>query len=82
VCGADSRAAQQQITKQRDSDVIDRADLRQISGFTRISGADTAFTKMVINSRDAEPGALFVAIRGRRGGHDFIPDAIQRSATK
>ena len=39
-------------------------------------------SKVVIDSRQAGPGSLFIALRGeRRHGHDFIPDAVARGAT-
>lgn len=38
-------------------------------------------TGVVINSRDAAPGALFVALRGeRRDGHEYIADAVANGA--
>ena len=38
-------------------------------------------TSAVIDSRQATPGSLFVALRGeRRDGHDFVPDATTRGA--
>ena len=37
--------------------------------------------RAVIDSRQATPGSLFIALRGqRRDGHDFIADAIARGA--
>ncbi len=48
------------------------------------SGAhrDLRFARVVVDSREAGPGALFVALAGERtDGHRFIPDAIERGAT-
>ena len=36
---------------------------------------------IVYDSRKAEPGSLFVAIKGfHRDGHDFVPDAVKKGA--
>lgn len=37
-------------------------------------------TSVVVDSRRAGPGALFVALRGERDGHDFAADALARGA--
>lgn len=42
--------------------------------------AAAEFTTVSIDSRTLEPGALFVALRGERDGHTFVPDAISRGA--
>jgi UDP-N-acetylmuramoyl-tripeptide--D-alanyl-D-alanine ligase len=43
--------------------------------------AKTAIQAVTIDSRQAVPSSLFVALRGtHRDGHDFIPDAIARGA--
>jgi UDP-N-acetylmuramoyl-tripeptide--D-alanyl-D-alanine ligase len=41
---------------------------------------DDAITSVVIDSRVATDGALFVALRSVRDGHDFISDAIRAGA--
>jgi UDP-N-acetylmuramoyl-tripeptide--D-alanyl-D-alanine ligase len=41
---------------------------------------DDAITSVVIDSRVATDGALFVALQGVRDGHDFIEDAIRAGA--
>ena len=42
---------------------------------------DQELTEVVIDSRLAIPGSLFIALRGeRRDGHDFVPDALERGA--
>src|SRR4030042_5723104 len=41
----------------------------------------TLFKNVVIDSRQVEPGDLFVALHGeKRDGHDFIDHAIERGA--
>jgi UDP-N-acetylmuramoyl-tripeptide--D-alanyl-D-alanine ligase len=43
--------------------------------------ADRAFNRAVIDSRQVQPGDLFVALRGEhRDGHDFVHDALDRGA--
>ncbi len=40
------------------------------------------FSEIVIDSREAKPGALFVALRGERAdGHQYVDDALQRGAS-
>ncbi|HIC92743.1 MAG TPA: UDP-N-acetylmuramoyl-tripeptide--D-alanyl-D-alanine ligase [Anaerolineae bacterium] len=54
-----------------------------IEGLTgqRPSQMDRELTEVVIDSRLAIPGSLFIALRGeRRDGHDFVPDALERGA--
>jgi len=59
------------------------ADLFQVFTNTRPAGADTiAISKVVVDSRQAQSGSLFVAMQGEtRDGHDFILDALARGAT-
>ncbi len=38
------------------------------------------FSKFNIDSRLTEPGELFFAIKAKRDGHDFIPDAAEKGA--
>ena len=46
------------------------------------SGATAPFSAVVIDSREAQPGALFVALRGERtDGHRYVEDAVSRGAT-
>ncbi len=43
--------------------------------------AGREFTAVVIDSRQAAPGSLFVALRGeKQDGHDFVLDAFRRGA--
>ncbi len=47
---------------------------KQVSG--TLLGADAAFGRVSIDTRELDPGALFVAIPGERfDGNDFVPDA-------
>ena len=66
--------------------MITQADLgRLLAGHLR--GAPLApdmapISEIVIDSREAQPGALFVALRGEhRDGHQFTADAVRRGAT-
>lgn len=44
-------------------------------------GEDVTVSAVVVDSRVAEPGALFVAVRGEHAdGHDFVGDAFARGA--
>ncbi len=46
-----------------------------------VRGGDPVVTSVVTDSREAEPGALFFALRGdHRDGHDFVADALARGA--
>ncbi len=48
---------------------------------TRPRGLEQAISKTVVDSRQAEPGALFVALKGERAdGHDYVGDAFSRGA--
>lgn len=57
--------------------------LRQIEQATggRLYGEDVRLSSVVIDSREAKAGALYVAIRGERfDGHDFCEAAVQNGA--
>ena len=44
--------------------------------------SDEPFSEIVIDSREARPGALFVALRGDRAdGHQYVDDALDRGAS-
>ena len=61
----------------RFSELVQAAGIqpRQVSG-------DAAITRLTCDSREVEPGACFVAIRGHDAdGHDYIPAAIERGAS-
>ena len=47
----------------------------------RLPAGRCVFPRVVVDSREAGPGDLFVALRGEHhDGHDFIPDAVARGA--
>ena len=49
---------------------------------TCTGAGDTEITSVVIDSRKAQPGALFAALSGLQcDGHDFIDGALQRGAS-
>jgi len=51
------------------------------SGATPGSWIDQPITKVTIDSREAQPGALFIALRGERtDGHLYLQDAFDRGA--
>ena len=64
--------------------MISSDDLVRLLGELLLSHAQTSrepFTEVVVDSREARPGALFVALRGeRRDGHQFVDDALRRGA--
>jgi UDP-N-acetylmuramoyl-tripeptide--D-alanyl-D-alanine ligase len=57
-------------------------ELAAATGGAIVAGrADTTFASVTIDSRRLVPGALFVALRDARDGHDFVEDAFRRGAT-
>jgi UDP-N-acetylmuramoyl-tripeptide--D-alanyl-D-alanine ligase len=46
-----------------------------------VGSADAVVTSWAFDSRALEPGACFVALRGDRDGHEFVPDAFGAGAT-
>ena len=47
----------------------------------RLAGSDAAVSSVAVDSRAAERGSLFVAMRGDRSdGHEFVADAVARGA--
>jgi len=57
------------------------ADVVEALVGTRPDAPAQAITATVIDSREAQPGALFVAFEGERvDGHDFVGDAFSRGA--
>jgi UDP-N-acetylmuramoyl-tripeptide--D-alanyl-D-alanine ligase len=45
------------------------------------TGTEPAITAVVIDSREAKPGSLFVAFAGEQAnGHDYVPTAFKRGA--
>ncbi len=59
------------------------ADVHEVLTKQRPAGTPSAgITDVVIDSRLAKPGSLFVALQGEvRDGHEFIRDALERGAT-
>jgi UDP-N-acetylmuramoyl-L-alanyl-D-glutamate--2,6-diaminopimelate ligase len=52
---------------------------REVAGAAVGGGPDAQVDRVVQDSRQAAPGALFVAVRGRRAdGHDFAVEAARR----
>jgi UDP-N-acetylmuramoyl-tripeptide--D-alanyl-D-alanine ligase len=56
-------------------DLLDATGGRVIHGAVR---RDRAFVAGAFDSRVAEPGSVFFALRGERDGHDFVADAFAR----
>ena len=57
-------------------------ELAAATGGEIVAGrADTMFSSVSIDSRQLSLGALFVALRDTRDGHDFLADAFARGAT-
>ncbi|HSX19552.1 MAG TPA: UDP-N-acetylmuramoyl-tripeptide--D-alanyl-D-alanine ligase [Gammaproteobacteria bacterium] len=47
-----------------------------------LQGTDAVFTSISTDSRDLQPGALFIAIKGANfDGHEYVSEALQRGAT-
>jgi UDP-N-acetylmuramoyl-tripeptide--D-alanyl-D-alanine ligase len=58
------------------------ADLLEALTTQRPAWADTVITEAAVDSRQAIPGSLFVAVPGERSnGHDFIADAFAKGAS-
>jgi UDP-N-acetylmuramoyl-tripeptide--D-alanyl-D-alanine ligase len=57
------------------------ADLMEGLTGQRPPDLEQKLTDVIIDSRQARPGSLFVALKGERGdGHDFVADAFERGA--
>ncbi|HEX9645077.1 MAG TPA: UDP-N-acetylmuramoyl-tripeptide--D-alanyl-D-alanine ligase [Acidimicrobiia bacterium] len=57
------------------------ADVASATGGTVVGGASTTVVAVGTDSRNVEPGELFVAVRGDRyDGHDFVAAAISAGA--
>ena len=65
--------------------MISSNDLAQLLAELLLNQPDTsaeAFSEIVVDSREARPGSLFVALRGETlDGHQFVDDALQRGAS-
>ncbi|KAA0275862.1 MAG: UDP-N-acetylmuramoylalanyl-D-glutamyl-2, 6-diaminopimelate--D-alanyl-D-alanine ligase, partial [Chloroflexi bacterium] len=58
------------------------ADVLEALTSVRPPNASAVITEGAIDSRQAIPGSLFVAIPGENAdGHDFLPDAFRRGAS-
>ena len=57
------------------------SEIAAITGGQLLCGdPDTAVSSYSIDTRTLAPGALFVALRAERDGHDFVGDALDRGA--
>lgn len=56
------------------------AELATLVGGVAAGAPGARVTSYAIDSRTLHPGACFVALRGRRDGHDFVADAFARGA--
>ncbi len=56
------------------------AEVIRATGASFAGAADLAFTGVSIDTRSITPGALFVALRGVRDGHEFLREAAARGA--
>jgi murE/murF fusion protein len=68
------------------AEAITEREVRHLPGLARDAGSssivkDVAITRVVIDSRKALPGALYVAIKGEmHDGHDFCAKAVETGA--
>ena len=61
--------------------MISSRDLAQLLGLPDDGASTEPFTSIVIDSREAQPGSLFVALPGERSdGHLYVEDAVARGA--
>ncbi|MDQ6882902.1 MAG: UDP-N-acetylmuramoyl-tripeptide--D-alanyl-D-alanine ligase [Candidatus Dormibacteraeota bacterium] len=59
------------------SEVLEATNGRLIRG-----SADRPFAQLYVDSREVQPGGLFVALKGeQQDGHAYIPGALERGAT-
>jgi len=61
-----------------------RRDLQSVAAATGgvLHGESVSFGTVTSDTRNLEPGALYVALRGERfDGHDFVPEALARGAS-
>lgn len=59
---------------------ISAGEIARICG-SRLTGDDTIISSISTDSRDSQPGMLFVAIRGERlNGNQFVPSALENGA--
>jgi UDP-N-acetylmuramoyl-tripeptide--D-alanyl-D-alanine ligase len=55
-------------------------EIVRATGAAWSSSIERSFTGVSIDTRSIVPGALFVALRGLRDGHEFVPEAQRRGA--
>lgn len=57
-------------------------DVAEATAAAHVTGApDVGFHRVCLDSRQVQPGDLFVALRGQRAdGHDFVGEALRRGA--
>ncbi|HZR84912.1 MAG TPA: UDP-N-acetylmuramoyl-tripeptide--D-alanyl-D-alanine ligase [Candidatus Binatia bacterium] len=62
---------------------LSAGEIAEAAGARLVSGDPSArFAGVAIDSRQVEPGTLFVALPGAKvDGHDFVPQALARGAT-
>lgn len=61
--------------------MISSRELAQLLGLSEGGASAEPFSSIVIDSREVEPGSLFVALPGERSdGHRYVDDAIARGA--
>lgn len=61
--------------------VLNLADVIEALTGVRIGALEQPISRTVTDSREAEPGALFVALKGEHAdGHDYVADAFSRGA--
>ncbi|MDE2746278.1 MAG: UDP-N-acetylmuramoyl-tripeptide--D-alanyl-D-alanine ligase [Chloroflexota bacterium] len=65
--------------------MISSRDLEQLLGGLLLNEPETSaerFSEIVVDSREARPGALFVALQGEhQDGHQYVDDALFRGAS-
>lgn len=59
---------------------LDLDEIAQATGGRVVGGADREVLGATMDSRALRPGQLFVALRGDRDGHDFVPAARNAGA--
>ena len=61
--------------------MISLGQLAQLLGLPAPAAVDKPFSSIVIDSREVQPGSLFIALHGGRSdGHRYVDDAIARGA--
>lgn len=60
--------------------MIEYDALRRLSGVSLSGHPRSSYAGVATNSREVQPGDLFVALHGARDGHEFLDDAIASGA--